>query len=244
MYFWGYHPPELRGHPAVHCLDFRPDYDRFFGAFARAGFDVGLAPLRDDVFYRSKSNNKFREYAACRVAGVYSDVGVYSACVQDGQTGILVSAESGTWFKALSRLIEDAALRERIQEQAFLYARDHYSLEKVQAVWLDHLRQVIGDARGTAGGLGVSPPRRNEPLPPPPVSRAAAQEQWFLGVLAHFSRRWVRLANDLKTRGMVATANRVLQPLRDLRMLLHVRWNLSPASSCWPRGKRFNRQSR
>src|SRR5215510_9420029 len=83
VYFWGYHPPELRGHPAVHCLDFRPDYDRFFGAFARAGFDIGLAPLRDDVFHRSKSNNKFREYAACHVAGVYSDVDVYSACVED-----------------------------------------------------------------------------------------------------------------------------------------------------------------
>jgi hypothetical protein len=242
LYFWGYHPPELRGHPAVRCLNFVPDYDRFFREFAGAGFDIGLAPLRDEVFYRSKSNNKFREYAACRIAGVYSDVDVYSACVEDGRTGLLAAAEPGAWFRALARLIEDGSLRERIQEQAFGYARAHYSLEKFSAVWLEHISRAVADARGTAQGPGTPLSGRNgPPAPRPPACRIPPREQRSLGLPAHFVRRWVRLVNDLKTRGTVATVNRVAQPVRDLCMLLRVRWNLSPVSLRWPRGRRLNR---
>ncbi len=146
VFFWGYHPPEFQGVSAIHFLDFIPNYDRFFRRFANAGFDIGLAPLYNNIFCRSKTNNKFREYAACRIAGVYSHMDVYSACVEDGQTGLLVSHEPGSWFEAISRLVEDTALRERIQEQAFRYVRQHYSLEKTQSIWLTHLQEVVTNA--------------------------------------------------------------------------------------------------
>lgn len=146
LFFWGYLPPELRGHHSVRFLEYEPDYDRFFRNFARAGFDIGLAPLRDDDFHRAKCNNKFREYAACRIAGVYSGVDVYSSCVEDGRTGLMVSGERGAWFRAISRLIEDAQLRANIQEGAYRVVRERYSPEKSQAVWLAHINEVIGGA--------------------------------------------------------------------------------------------------
>ena len=73
-WIWGYRPTELAE---------RPD---FFRQFAQAGFDIGLAPLADHEFYRAKSDNKFREYAASRIAGIYSDVEVYRDCVVPGST--------------------------------------------------------------------------------------------------------------------------------------------------------------
>jgi glycosyltransferase involved in cell wall biosynthesis len=111
MVFWGDQPSELRGHPAVRYLAPIRNYDRFFSRFARSGFDVGLAPLLDDVFHRSKTDVKFREYAACGIAGVYSRVGAYVESAEEEVTGLLVSESPGEWFAAISRLIEDVDLR-------------------------------------------------------------------------------------------------------------------------------------
>ena len=97
--------PNVRHHGLIY------GYDRYLRRFSRAGYDIGLAPLPDDVFHRSKSNNKFREYGASRVAGIYSHNDAYSNCVEHEVSGLLVSNDAGHWYDALERLIEDEALR-------------------------------------------------------------------------------------------------------------------------------------
>ena len=138
-WFWGYHPPELAGRPDVHFMDFLQDYDAFYRRFAGFGFDIGLAPLPDDEFYRAKSNNKFREYAASRVAGIYSDMVVYRDCVDDGRTGLLVPDAPDGWFTAMGRLIDDGPLRASIQQAAWAYARERYGVAQAAEAWLTHI---------------------------------------------------------------------------------------------------------
>ncbi|MBI3798044.1 MAG: glycosyltransferase [Deltaproteobacteria bacterium] len=235
VFFWGYHPPELRGHPSVHFLEFVPQYDRFFRRFARVGFDVGLAPLRNDLFHRSKSNNKFREYAACRIAGVYSDVDVYSDCVQEGQTGVLVSEAPGAWFRALARLIEDGELRAKIQERAFRYAREHYSLEKTQAAWLDHIERVLTDARNSSATRQRSLTLRDNLFSFPPSSSSTLGGMGLpLESLLRTARRVVRWARSLKTQGIGGAVTKIRGCLNDARRLLQVKWNLLPPSHWRP----------
>src|SRR6185503_1198657 len=104
----------------------------------------------DDLFHRCKTNIKFREYGACCVAGVYSNTEVYGECVEDGATGLLVGPDENAWFEAIARLIEDTSLRERIQQQAQTYVRQHYNPERMQADWLAHIQQVLAE-RPAAG---------------------------------------------------------------------------------------------
>jgi len=211
---WGYHPHELEGQQGVVFHDFQPDYDRFFRQFVAGGFDIGLAPLRDDAFHRSKSNNKFREYAAARIAGIYSNVEVYSSCVTDGRTGLLVSAEPGAWFRALSRLIQDEALRARIQEQAFAYAREHYGLEQTQEVWLEHLREVIETARRP----GLMRTRD--------AAAVALAAERIPDKLIRAAGRAIYLIQAMKRHGARATVNRIRRTWKDWRLLLGIKRQL------------------
>jgi glycosyltransferase involved in cell wall biosynthesis len=161
-WFLGHRPPDLVARPDVHHARFVPDYDVFFGEFTRAGFDIGVAPLLEDEFHRSKSDNKFREYAAARIAGIYSDVEVYRDCVTHGQTGLLVPRVPGAWFEAMARLVEDEALRTKIQDEAWTEARSRYSVQRSAEDWLSHLDIALRTPRRamtpavSAGGLSVS----------------------------------------------------------------------------------------
>jgi glycosyltransferase involved in cell wall biosynthesis len=197
---WGCRPEKLVDHPAVRARAFVTNYDRFFSQFARAGFDIGLAPLLNDPFYLAKSNNKFREYAACRIAGVYSDVAVYD-CVQNGVTGLRVPNERGAWFDALARLIRDADLRARIQNQAQMFARAHYDQEKFARVWLEQINAVKMQSPRQASVPGAS---------------VAAREHAWIKLAMRVPRLAIRFAQSMRARGARRSLEMARWTLNDL----------------------------
>ncbi len=143
-HFWGFRPPQIAGLPNVRHHGLICQYDRYLRRFSRAGYDIGLAPLPDDVFFRSKTNNKFREYGASGIAGIYSHIQVYSDCVENEISGLLVANDAGQWHDAIVRLIDDETLRTRIQRHARQYVREHYAQEKFEGLFLEQIREVLG----------------------------------------------------------------------------------------------------
>lgn len=73
-------------------------------------FDVGVAPLEDTLFNRSKSDLKVLEYGAVGIPVVASKVAPYEASVRPGETGFLAGSAKD-WLKALRRLVADARAR-------------------------------------------------------------------------------------------------------------------------------------
>jgi len=160
---WGGAPPDMREHPNVRLLPLEPDYDAFLSRLARGGFDVGLAPLPGDPFHLCKTDNKFREYGACGIAGLYSDVEVYAGRVEDGVTGLLVPNERGAWRAALLRLVDAEEPRESIRRAAYAKARAEYSQERAAEEWGAQIERVRreGSPRGAArieGAPALRPP--------------------------------------------------------------------------------------
>ncbi len=143
VHFWGSVPSELKGLSGVFYHRLIRDYNRFMRRFSRVGFDIGLAPLPDDVFHRSKTNNKFREYGACQIAGIYSDVEVYSNSIVDGETGLLVCNDPESWYQAMVRLIEDHELREKIKIQSWEEVRQNYSQVIFEEIWWKQIEEVL-----------------------------------------------------------------------------------------------------
>lgn len=157
FYFWGTPPGSLGNKSFIRFLSPIASYKKFLRIFSRQGFDIGLAPLLDDRFHQSKTNNKFREYAACQIAGIYSDVDVYRSCVVDGETGLLTENSTAGWEAALRRLIDDRSLRLRIQTGAQQYAKSHYSQDLFASTWGDHIQTALQTKSPKATASPVSP---------------------------------------------------------------------------------------
>jgi len=84
---------------------------------ALAGFDIGIMPLPLEDWSQGKSGGKARTYMAAGVPAVCSRIGYNIDLIRHGETGMLVLSQD-EWVAALSALIEDAALRQRIGEAA------------------------------------------------------------------------------------------------------------------------------
>jgi hypothetical protein len=156
---WGCQSSELVGYRGVTFAPLISDYDRFLREFSRHGFDIGLAPLEDTPFHRSKTNTKFRDYGACRVAGIYSNVPVYSSCVEHERTGYLVENTTESWFSGMCKLIEDASLRNKIQSAAYDEVYDQYRQQVVEDEWMVEIQELL--SKNTAYSLYASSPLRS-----------------------------------------------------------------------------------
>jgi glycosyltransferase involved in cell wall biosynthesis len=103
---------------------------KFLEEFTSITADASLAPLPVNEFTLCKSNNKFREYAARGLAGVYTDMPVYSECVKEGVTGFLVSNDPDKWYIAIKRIIENTQETNKIGLAARKFAENTYTIEK------------------------------------------------------------------------------------------------------------------
>jgi tetratricopeptide (TPR) repeat protein len=90
--------------------------------------DIGLAPLNDTAFNRSRSDIKFLEYAISEVVPLLQDLTPYKEYVRDCQTGILFNSPQAM-LSALDSLYGDRPLRMRIAKQARNYVV-RYRLQK------------------------------------------------------------------------------------------------------------------
>ncbi|MBS1486259.1 MAG: glycosyltransferase family 4 protein [Bacteroidetes bacterium] len=89
--------------------------------------DIGVMPLPDNDWAKGKCGFKALQYMALEIATVASPVGVNSSIIAHEKDGLLCST-SNEWYAALSRLIEDASLREKIGKAGRAKVVSHYSV--------------------------------------------------------------------------------------------------------------------
>lgn len=112
--------------------------------------DIGIMPLPDEPWARGKSGYKLVQYMACGLPVVASPVGVNATIVRDGETGLLAT-DGGEWRAALTRLIEDPALRATMGEAGRVRAVEAYSLQA-------HAPRLVEVMLGAVGSKGRATP--------------------------------------------------------------------------------------
>ncbi len=97
--------------------------DDYYGFVSH--LDIGLAPLEDTPFNRSRSDVKFLEYAACGAVPVVQATAPYLLSVKQGRTGFLFN-NPDELISTLEHLASDASARTSVSSSA----REYVLLER------------------------------------------------------------------------------------------------------------------
>ncbi|WP_191092769.1 glycosyltransferase [Cysteiniphilum sp. JM-1] len=151
IYFWGGDEKALPKHlKNVHYLKPIRNYAEFIKKFYEQGFDIGLAPIFQGKFFNSKTNNKYREYGGCEIAGVYSRQPLYESCITNEENGILVDNSVESWFNGIDRLINDQTLRQKIIANAKSDIEKNYSFDIFCDGWVKNILEVTNSVIRTS----------------------------------------------------------------------------------------------
>jgi len=167
----------LPSHPRMRWFPYTHSYEEYIAFQRSRAWDFGLAPLGAAASNRYKTDNKYREYAALGVVGIYQDAAPYAG-VRDGETG-LIAGGTRSWREAIELLIADPALRERIRTEARADAERRRGLPGVAPQWGAFFESVPGIDASRVERV------RHEVAPPPSVrARAVLRMQllWEYGM--------------------------------------------------------------
>jgi glycosyltransferase involved in cell wall biosynthesis len=140
--FIGVMPEDLKTSDRIRFFPHTADYESFIRFKEKRQWSIGLAPLIDSYSNRCKTNNKYREYSACRIPGIYSNLPPYQRAVTEGKTGLLVDNSPVAWTSAINQLLLNAPLREEIASQAHEDAFEKHCVERVSVVWAEQFTHV------------------------------------------------------------------------------------------------------
>lgn len=132
----------------VSCPDRSVSINRYAPFAASFGFDIGIAPLVDCNFNRSKSNLRWLEYSALKIPTVASNVGHFAYTLKHGVDGYLASGDIG-WMESLNALIRDTALRERMGATAYRRVKRDFNVSKNAAKYVRLLKRLANFNAGT-----------------------------------------------------------------------------------------------
>lgn len=115
--------PDWRGSRGITSLPVPAGVGGSYPAFANwlqasCRQDIGIAPLTDTEFNRSKSHIKWLEYSALGLTTVASNVGEYTQSISQGNTGLLAGASSSEFGEVLYEAVSNAPLRREIAQNA------------------------------------------------------------------------------------------------------------------------------
>jgi glycosyltransferase involved in cell wall biosynthesis len=207
VHFRGFLPEELRAFPSVKFHRFISNYQKYLQKTYEESYDIGLAPMIDDLSHNSKTNNKFREYGACWIAGIYSNAELYASCVEDGKTGLLVSSEEGAWYTAMIKLMKDAELRQSIQKQARTVVEQEYSLDAYAELLLADIKRILQSSAKYLAAKSFHETRRVTSADHP------GRRSIFTRTIGILANALIKLYRSIREHGLVLTIRLILEQI-------------------------------
>ena len=89
----------------VRNLKYFDNYECYKKHISAASYQIGLAPIFIDEFYKCKYYNKFIEYSSFGIVGIYTNSEPYTQIVQDEINGYLCENSVDDWTNAIEKVL-------------------------------------------------------------------------------------------------------------------------------------------
>lgn len=147
--FFGPCPTFAQAIGAEH-IPYSESYEDYRQTLNRLSWDIGLAPMPDSPFHACKHYNKFSEYAAAGIAGVFSNVAPYTRLREEIGLGVFCENTPEDWYNAISHLIENEEEREQMRRASLACAEGPLSVATAALNFWEQLQSIMPFTR-TAG---------------------------------------------------------------------------------------------
>jgi len=101
-----------------------------------ARINIGLMPLKQDIWSEGKCGFKALQYMALEITTVASPVGVNKVIISNGQNGFLVSDQKD-WMEKLIELLENKTLRKKLGKEGKKTIEERYSVKANRDKYLE-----------------------------------------------------------------------------------------------------------
>lgn len=127
----------------VHYTDNSVAINRYASFMASFGYDIGIAPLVDCNFNRSKSNLRWLEYSALKIPTVATEISHFKETINPGVTGLLVKDNDlRKWKESIEFLVKDESAREAIGRSAYKQVKTKFNVAKNAPEYIRLLRRI------------------------------------------------------------------------------------------------------
>ena len=109
-----------------------------------SGVDVCLAPLKDNLFNKCKSELKMVETGMNKKAFVCQNFGVYTKYIVNGENGVLVG-DDDDWYTPLKKIILDKEYREKLGIALNDLVKDKFSMEVIARQRVEFYKSICKD---------------------------------------------------------------------------------------------------
>lgn len=113
------------------CIPYCNSYDEYRKTLNSLEWDIGLAPMPDTPFHACKHYNKFVEYAAAGIVGVFSDIQPYTRLRKAFGWNLLCRNDSTIWCEELAKLIKYRDGLETYRKQIVQLTEKELSIQAV-----------------------------------------------------------------------------------------------------------------
>lgn len=146
VFFMGWIPDCLKTDTRIQQIPWLP-VGEYLRAIASIQPHIGLCPLEDNVFNRSKSNMKWLEYTAMGAVTVASNVLPYQEVITSGVNGVLVDTHrSRDWYHAVADLINNPGKIRPMVDAAVQQMEDKQLDIRTSPILIGTMNTIFNDA--------------------------------------------------------------------------------------------------